>query len=191
MLSRPPSFRPWRQDFYGAFFFACLILVFLQGQWSFLMYLLLLVLAAATWLLLKSGLIRLYGYKVEQGALKSLLRAVPAGMISINVPVPGAGDIDAVARCGDQVVAIEVKSWKTWQKKSAWDRYAPDERTKRAVSQVKRLSHRIKAHEAVVWLPRAAPFSSRYRGALVFGGDALFKHLNQSRYYVSDAQSLR
>lgn len=175
LFEKPPVFRPWRQDFYGAFFIACLILIFLHGKWTILMYLLQLILITAAWLLFKSGLIRLYGYKTEQRALKSL-RARLNGL-RMNVPVPGAGDIDALYMRGRTVVAIEIKSWRTWQVKNGWNNVLPDRRTRNAVGQIKRLAKLINAHQAIVWLPQAAPFSMQYKGAWIIGGNAIYSHL--------------
>lgn len=175
-LEKPPAFRPWRQDFYGAFFIACLILIFLHGKWTILMYLLQLIMLAAAWLLLKSGLIRLYGYKTEQRALKGLRARLPD--VQINVPVSGAGDIDALYVRGSVCAAIEIKSWRTWQIKNGWNRSTPDNRTKKAVGQIKRLAERVKANQSIVWLPKATPFSIQYKGAWIIGGNAIYRHLS-------------
>lgn len=174
-LEKPPAFRPWRQDFYGAFFIACMILIFLHGKWTILMYLLQLILIAAAWLLLKSGLVRLYGYKTEQRALKALRARIQG--VRINVPVPGAGDIDALYMRGPVCAAIEIKSWRTWQTKTGWKSSTPDQRTHRATGQVKGLAKRVNANVAIVWLPKAPPFAMQHRKAWIVGGETIYSFL--------------
>ena len=113
------------------------------------------VLAVFVYWHLKEAMVRSFGQRTEQRAIKKLTSVVGADNIRANVVFPGKGDIDCVIRIKEKIFNVEIKAFKDVKRV-----------TRAHLKQTLEAANHLQT-EPVIWLPNFKEVQFRERGGVL------------------------
>ena len=155
-----PAFRPWTKNL--AYAFKGLVAMALtyglskvfpweQQNWWVIQG----VVAIFVYWHVKEALVRSFGQRTEQRAIKKLTSVVGKDNIRANVDFPGRGDIDCVVKIKDKIFNIEIKAFRDVKRV-----------TRAHLKQTLEAANYLQS-EPVIWLPNFKDTQFRERGGVM------------------------